>query len=155
MAPLGPIPYPVKVHSFKKLYVYLFLPQHRDFDILRSLGFQPWLCLLFVYKFHTRSNSNKANSLFIKQVRTAWVRGLAGTPHGQAGRLSSQTVVFAGSHRGEVKSPLPCSARTAYIVLNFASFCLDFESLWGISMESEQEHLVFAADPEIQLALLL
>lgn len=125
------------------------------FDILRSLGFQPWLCLLFVQKFHIRSNSNKANLLFIKQVHTAWVRRFAETHHGQGGRLASQTAVFAGSHGGEASPPPPSAARTAYIVFNFASFCLDFESLWGISVESKQEHLVFTADPEIQLTLLL
>ena len=47
--------------------------------------------------------------------------------------------------------PLPLSyARTAYIVLNFAFFCLAFESLWGISVENKQACSVFTADPEIQ-----
>lgn len=97
----------------------------------------------------------------IKQTRSSLSRfaelrskALLGPTVDRQGGLPPKLLCLQISRRGS-KPPLPCSTRTAYSVLNFASFCLDFESLWGISMESKQEHLVFAADPEIQLALLL
>ena len=76
------------------------------------------------------------------------------TDEGEARDL--QTAVLIQSHGGGTPSPPPpCYARTAYVVLNVASFCLDLESLSGISVENKQACSVLTAEPEIQLNPLL
>lgn len=48
-------------------------------------------------------------------------------------------------------APSPMLCQIAYTVLVFASFCLDSESLWGISVENKQACSVFTAELETQL----
>lgn len=70
---------------------------------------------------------------------------------GAGGAHAPGSAAFAQSRGREVTLrhhlPTPVLGQNCLHVLNFPSFCLDFESLWGISVESEQACLVFTAEP--------